>query len=98
MAEISSATGSSSQQRVAVVTGGGSGIGRATALLFFEQGWDVVIADLNETSMRSTLEIAGPASGSNRLVAAHADVRVEEDIERMIGLAVDTFGRLDVLV
>jgi NAD(P)-dependent dehydrogenase (short-subunit alcohol dehydrogenase family) len=91
--------GRSPGRRVAVVTGGGSGIGRATALLLFNGGWDVLVADINETSLQATLTAAlATTTGPNRIVAAHADVRVEAEVEQMIAAAVDAFGHIDLLV
>ncbi|MFJ8950361.1 SDR family NAD(P)-dependent oxidoreductase [Streptomyces sp. NPDC102381] len=78
--------------KVAVVTGAGSGIGRATALLFAEHGAKVVCADRSGEQTAVAKEI-----GDEAALAVHADVSVAADVERMIGAAEERFGRLDVL-
>lgn len=78
--------------KVAVVTGAGSGIGRATALLFAEHGAQVVCADRSGEQTAVAQEI-----GDEAALAVHADVSVAADVERMIGAAEERFGRLDVL-
>ncbi|MEB8336207.1 SDR family NAD(P)-dependent oxidoreductase [Streptomyces endophyticus] len=78
--------------KVAVVTGAGSGIGRATALLFAEHGAKVVCADRSGEQDAVTKEI-----GDDTAVAVHADVSVAADVKHMIGVAEERFGRLDVL-
>ena len=77
--------------RVAVVTGAGSGMGRASALLFAEEGAKVVCADVSGQEEATAKEI-----GQNA-IAVHADVSRPEDVRNMISAAVTTFGRLDVL-
>ncbi|MCX4831274.1 glucose 1-dehydrogenase [Streptomyces sp. NBC_01016] len=78
--------------KVAVVTGAGSGIGRATALLFAEHGAKVVCADRSGEQDAVAKEIGGGAA-----LAVHADVSVSVDVQHMIGAAEEHFGRLDVL-
>ena len=74
--------------RVCVITGAASGIGRATAERFLSEGARVVAADLDGERL-ATLEGAVPVTG---------DVSVAEDARRMIDTAVERYGRLDVLV
>jgi NAD(P)-dependent dehydrogenase (short-subunit alcohol dehydrogenase family) len=78
--------------KVAVVTGAGSGIGRATALRFAEEGARVVCADL------SGHEDAVAAGIGEAARAMHVDVTVPEDVARTIAAAEQQFGRLDVVV
>ena len=83
--------------KVAVVTGGASGMGRATALRFLEEGARVVIGDLNEDKARETLGLAGQRDQSDDIAFRVTDVAEEADIEALLEVAVDRFGRLDCL-
>lgn len=85
-------------ERVAVVTGGGSGIGRATVLRLLEEGAQVVIADVNGATAQETLDLARRAGLDARAVVARTDIRSEDDVAAMIETAVGRFGQLDVLV
>ena len=80
--------------KVAVITGGGGGIGRASALLFVERGARVVIADLKEDGGRETVEMAG---GPDHAVFVRADTTSVDDVGRLMDAAVGAFGRIDVL-
>ncbi|HEY7106993.1 MAG TPA: SDR family oxidoreductase [Acidimicrobiia bacterium] len=77
--------------KVAVITGAGSGMGRASAELFAEEGAKVVCADRSGDETEVARDIGDAA------LAVHADVSVEADVEQMIGTAEARFGRLDVL-
>jgi NAD(P)-dependent dehydrogenase (short-subunit alcohol dehydrogenase family) len=77
--------------RVAVVTGGGRGVGRGIAERFLEQGAEVVICGRNEPQSL-------PAAGGRRAHFTPADVRELEQIERVVAFVSARFGRLDVLV
>lgn len=77
------------QEKVAVITGAGSGIGRAAAELFAAEGARVVCVDRNDTADA----VAGSVGG----VAVRADVSVETDVQNMIAVAEQEFGRVDVL-
>jgi NAD(P)-dependent dehydrogenase (short-subunit alcohol dehydrogenase family) len=79
------------KDKVALITGAGSGIGRQSALLFAREGAAVVAVDLNEQAARDTV-----ASIPNA-VAVRADVSSSADCERMVAAAEKAFGRLDVL-
>lgn len=78
-----------------VITGAGSGVGRASALRFAEEGASVVCADLDAASAKETVRQVEAAGGN--AVAVVADVAREEDVIAMIAAAVDASGRLDVL-
>ncbi len=78
--------------KTAVITGGASGIGEATARLFVEEGAHVVIADLQG----DRAERLADALGENAR-AITCNVTVENDVAAAVGLAVDTWGRLDVM-
>ena len=77
--------------RKVIITGGASGIGRATAALFSTEGAKVAVSDLDEGP---AMEVAGPING----VAIACDVTVRAQVEKMIERTVKELGRLDVLV
>lgn len=81
--------------KVAVITGGANGIGRATVLRFLEEGARVVAADLNETTAKEMLDLATQAGHGKRVRFIRTDVAQEADVEAAIKLAVSQFGRLD---
>lgn len=81
--------------KVAVVTGGGNGIGRAMALRFLAEGAAVVIADCNVESGEETVALARAAGAGERLRFVRADVTREDDIAAAIAAAPAAFGRLD---
>ena len=81
--------------KVAVITGGASGMGRATALRFLDEGASVVVADLNEKTGAETVELAAAAGHEKRVRFVRTDVAEEPDVERMVALADAEFGRLD---
>ena len=83
------------RDRVAIVTGGGSGLGRAGALAMAREGATVLVADLAEPSARETAALITGAGGAARACAA--DVGNPRDAERMIGEAVSVFGALHIL-
>lgn len=80
--------------RVAVVTGGGGGIGRAAVERYLSEGWSVVAGDLN--GERGTALLAELDAG-DRLEFLEVDVASEVDVAALVGLAVDRFGGLDVM-
>jgi NAD(P)-dependent dehydrogenase (short-subunit alcohol dehydrogenase family) len=79
-------------RRVALVTGGGSGIGRATALVLGARGATVVVADVDEASARETADLIG---ADERAGSLGADVTDPVSVERMVAQTVDRFGALD---
>ena len=81
--------------KVALVTGGGSGIGRATAVALAEAGASVVIADVDEDGGRETARLLEEAAG--RAAFVRTDVSRWEEIERMVAFSEETFGGLDIL-
>ncbi len=83
--------------KVAVVTGGASGMGKATVMRFLEEGASVVIADFNEQTGLTALEEANGLGFSDRVCFAHTDVADEVQVEAMLATAVEKFGGLDVL-
>jgi NAD(P)-dependent dehydrogenase (short-subunit alcohol dehydrogenase family) len=83
--------------KVAVITGGASGIGRAASLQFLAEGASVVVADLNATTGQAFLDLAGERGFSDRVRFVAADVSREEDVARIVETAVTEFGRLDCM-
>ena len=81
--------------RVAVITGAGSGIGRATAVRFLQEGARVVAAEFNETTGTETVALAAQAGRGERIRFVRTDVAREADVEVAINLALSAFGRLD---
>lgn len=78
--------------RVAIITGGASGIGRRTAELFATEGASVVIGDQNEALLAEVVT----AIGSERCRGAQVDVSQEPDVERLVALAESEFGGADI--
>jgi NAD(P)-dependent dehydrogenase (short-subunit alcohol dehydrogenase family) len=81
--------------KVAVITGGASGIGRATALRFLDEGARLVVADVNEAAGAETVELAARAGHGGRLRFLRVDVAEEAEVEGMVALAVRDFGHVD---
>ena len=81
--------------KVSIITGGGSGMGRVAAELFAREGARVVVADYSEAAGRETVEQVNAAGGEATFV--RADVSVEDDARAMVQHAVTTFGRVDAL-
>lgn len=82
--------------KVAIITGSGSGIGRASALLFARKGAKVIVVDWNSPSADETVSLIETHGGD--ALAIHADVSSEADVQRMITTAINTYERLDVLL
>ncbi len=81
--------------KVAVVTGAGSGIGRATAVRLAREGASIIVADLDNTGGRETAGRIAAAGGA--ATAVHADVTRETDARRMLATAEERYGGLDIL-
>ncbi|PZT69529.1 short-chain dehydrogenase [Streptomyces sp. SW4] len=82
--------------RTALVTGAGSGIGRAVALAFAAEGANVVVAGRRREPLDETVALAEAAGG--KALAVTADVSRAADVETLVATAVDRFGSLDVAV
>ncbi|MCS7257279.1 MAG: SDR family oxidoreductase, partial [Thermomicrobium sp.] len=81
------------RDRIAVVTGAGSGIGRAIAERFAQAGATVVAADLDPAAAEATASRA-----PDRIVPHQVDVREESSVRALLTATLDRFGRIDILV
>ena len=81
-------------RRVALVTGAGSGIGRATALRLLADGYQVTLGGRRENPLHETAELADPG----RSLVCVCDVTDAEAVANLVATTIDTFGRLDVVV
>ena len=77
----------------ALITGGGGGIGRATALAFAREGARVAVADVAEEAARETVALVNAAGG--QAISLSGDVSRDADVRAMIDAVVGTYGRLD---
>jgi NAD(P)-dependent dehydrogenase (short-subunit alcohol dehydrogenase family) len=81
--------------KVSIITGAGGGMGRVAALRFAAEGSRVVVADTQRTSAEETVRQISAAGGEATAIAV--DVSVEADAKAMVDVAIEKFGRLDVL-
>ena len=81
--------------KVAIITGAGSGIGRATAQLLARNGASIVVVDLNDAGARETVSMIEGAGG--KAAAVHAEVTKPADIDAMFEFAQKTYGGFDIL-
>jgi meso-butanediol dehydrogenase/(S,S)-butanediol dehydrogenase/diacetyl reductase len=81
--------------KAAVITGAGSGIGRASALRFAQEGARLVLADVQDAEADAVVRAIAQTGGTACFV--HADVSRRADNERMIDVCVERYGRLDIL-
>lgn len=82
------------KDKVAIITGGCSGIGRTTAILFAEEGAKVVIADVKNGE--NIVELIGKDRGE--AIFVQTDVSKEEDCKKLIDTTIETYGKIDILV
>ena len=83
------------KDKVSIITGGGSGMGRVAALMFAAEGAKVVVVDVTEQVAGAVVDEVRAAGGEATAVAA--DVSKEADAKRMVDHAIATYGRVDVL-
>ena len=81
--------------KVSIITGGGSGIGRATALLFSKEGAKVVVADCSVEGAEETVKLIQGLNGD--ALAVRVDVASEVEVERMVQTTISQYGKLDIL-
>ncbi|MBM3179860.1 MAG: SDR family oxidoreductase [Chloroflexi bacterium] len=92
------------KDKVALITGGGNGIGRATVLRFLEEGAKVATVDLDEAGLEETRKEAEQAGGAalseskGQILTVTANVTKREDVQRVVDSVVKEYGRLDILI
>jgi len=84
------------KNKVAIVTGSGSGIGRATALRFAKEGAKVIVSDINEAGAKDTLAEIEQAKGIASFVSC--DVSQKAEVQQLFAAAKKQYGRLDIVV
>ncbi|MFZ3101292.1 MAG: 3-oxoacyl-ACP reductase FabG [Desulfitobacteriaceae bacterium] len=84
------------QDRVAIVTGGGQGIGKGIVMVMVREGAKVVVVDINLDSAQQVVEEIKQRGGE--ALALRVDISVKAEVEQMVKDTVDKFGRLDILV
>ena len=84
------------KDKVVIITGAASGIGRATAILFAQEGAKVVVIDINDTGGSETVHII--KRGKKQALFVHADVSKESDVKTMVKTVKEAHGKIDILV
>lgn len=79
-----------------LITGAGSGLGRALSVIFATQGWNVAVTDINQERMRETGHLVKTAGG--KALTALCDVTKPDDLAKVRDLVVKTWGGLDILI
>src|SRR4028119_101740 len=79
--------------KIAIVTGAGSGIGRAVAIALFNDGWSIVLAGRRESQLMET----AAACNVKRTLVVPTDINVHESVQQLFRQTMKTFGRLDLL-
>ena len=83
------------QNKTALITGGSNGIGKATAILFAQEGANVVVTDINDEAGKAVVDTIKKNGGSAAYI--HADVAKADDCQAMVAFAEKTFGQLHIL-
>lgn len=84
------------ENKVAIITGGGDGIGQATAVMFAKEGAKVVIADINPEKGNKSVDMVKAVDGQAMFV--QVDVAEADSVENMVKQVVDAYGKIDILV
>lgn len=83
------------RDKVAIITGAGSGIGRAIGILFAREGARVVIADVDDRSGKET--VSQITTNGGKAIFSHTDITKSYEVERLIKMTTQTYGKLDIL-
>lgn len=83
------------QDKVALITGAGSGLGRESSLLFAREGASIAVVDIDEQRAKETVALIHENGGS--ALAVRGDVSVENDVEAAVAATVEQFGQLDIM-
>ena len=86
------------KDRVAIITGGGRGIGRGVALRFAREGAKLALADIEQSHLDDTVAALAEAGAGAETITVQADVSSSADVQRIFDETIARFGRLDVLV
>jgi len=84
------------KDKIVVLTGAASGIGRATALLFAQEGAIQILSDIDEDELKKTYELI--KEGKERTTFMKVDVRKPEEVKNMIDITIEKYGKIDVLI
>lgn len=84
------------ENKVAIITGGTAGIGRACAITFAKEGAKVVVAGRNTAKGEAVVEEIKAAGGGVAIFVA-TDMKKEEDMDRLLNATIEAFGRIDIL-
>lgn len=82
--------------KIVLITGSGSGIGRATAIMFAEKGADIMVSDINEKGGLETVELVKKTG--QKAAFCKTDVSNLEQVKNLVKTTVDTFGKVDIAV
>jgi NAD(P)-dependent dehydrogenase (short-subunit alcohol dehydrogenase family) len=83
------------QNKVAVITGAGSGMGRAMAILFAQEGAKIVAGEWNQSTLDDL--VTEVRAGGGEIVGVHSNIAVQAEAEGLVDSAISNFGRIDVL-
>lgn len=86
------------QGRVAIITGAGTGLGRATAIDFAAEGAHVALIGRRVNKLEETAAVIRAAGGTGRVLVVQGDVASEEDVQRAVGWIASELGAVDILV
>lgn len=86
------------QDKVAIITGAGAGMGKAETMLFASEGAKIVATDIDQDALDEVVSAVGDEYGTDRIIGVTHDVSKEEDWEAVVEQTLDTFGKIDILV